>query len=331
MDSDSQNQFMKILVSEISYNKASDTFEAINQEQDAFTFEPAAEAEDVLAEQIKAEGVKGFIADIFPYTGALYDAMPEGSVISRYGVGHDSIDKEKATAAGITVCNTPGVLDNAVAEHAVWMMGALARKLGPNSQFMVAGKWMPQPGIEVEGRKVAILGSGRIGQRLARKLGVGLGMHVIAMDVREDFVIEPDSGIAEYTTDITEAVSDADFVITLLPVLESTKHIVNADFLTKMKPGSFFINSARGALVDESALFDALNGHLAGAALDVFEAEPYVPVDPAKDIRTLANVFLTPHIGSNTTESNRAMGRTAAENIMTFLATGTCTNIVAKP
>ncbi|MGJ8632656.1 MAG: NAD(P)-dependent oxidoreductase [Luteolibacter sp.] len=323
---------MKILVSEISYNKASDTFEAINSEQSDFVFEPVAEKEDFLAERIKAEGTMGFIADIYPYTGELYEAMPEGAVISRYGVGHDSIDKEKATAAGITVCNTPGVLDNAVAEHAVWMLGALARKLGTNFQFMVAGKWAPQPGIEVAGRKVAILGSGRIGQRLARKLGIGLGMHVIAMDVRDDFTIEPDSGIAEYTTSLVDAISDADFVITLLPVLESTKRIVNSDFLSGMKQGAFFINSARGALVDESALFDALtNGHLAGAALDVFEAEPYVPVDPAKDIRTLPNIFLTPHIGSNTTESNRAMARTAANNIMTFLKTGSCENIVAKP
>ncbi|MEP2776449.1 MAG: NAD(P)-dependent oxidoreductase [Luteolibacter sp.] len=323
---------MKILVSEISYNKAKATFESINGSQSEFTFEPSAEEESVLAERIKAEGIRGFIADIFPYTGALYEAMPEGSVISRYGVGHDSIDKAKATAAGITVCNTPGVLDNAVAEHAVWMIGSLARKLGSNFSSTMAGQWAPNPGIEVEGRKIAILGSGRIGQRLARKLGIGLGMHVIAMDVIEDFAIKPCSGIAEYTTSIEDAVADADFVITLLPVLESTKRIVNAGLISKMKAGAFFINSARGALVDEVALYDALvSGHLVGAALDVFEAEPYVPVDATKDLRSLSNVFLTPHIGSNTAESNHAMASTAADNIMTFLKTGTCVNIVAKP
>lgn len=323
---------MKILVSEISYGKAASTFESINTSQSDFVFEPTPEAEDVLAARIEAEGIRGFIADIYPYTGALYKAMPAGSVISRYGVGHDSIDKEQAVAAGITVCNTPGVLDNAVAEHAIWMMGSLARRLGDNYSTTMAGEWKPNPGVEVAKRKIAILGCGRIGQLLAKKLGLGLDMHVIAMDVREDFEIQPDSGIAEYTTDIEAAVADVDFVITLLPVLESTRRIVNASLIQKMRPGTCYINSARGALVDEVALYDALeSGHLAAAALDVFEVEPYVPAEAGKDLRTLKNVFLTPHIGSNTAESNAAMAGTAAANIMSFLKDGKAVNVVAQP
>lgn len=319
----------KILVSEISYNKAKATFEAINASQKDFVFEGTPEEESVLSEKISAENIRGFIADIYPYKDALYEALGEGAVISRYGVGHDSIDKVKAKAAGVTVCNTPGVLDNAVAEHACWMIGSLARKLGPNYLSTMAGDWNPVPGVEVAGRKIAILGNGRIGQRLARKLGVGLDMEVTAMDVIPDFVPSPDSGISHYTTDINKAVSDVDFVITLLPVLDATKGIVNADLLGNMKKGSFFINSARGALVDEIALYDALaSGHLGGAALDVFQEEPYIPMDAKKDLRALDNVFLTPHIGSNTAESNHAMASTAAQNIMEFLTTGTCKNIV---
>lgn len=328
----SMRSMMNILVSEISYNKAKSTFEALNASQDEFTFLPSAEDEPTLSARIREEGIRGFIADIYPYTGELYEAMPEGSVISRYGVGHDSIDKDKAVANGITVCNTPGVLDNAVAEHAVWMLGALSRHVATADATTKAGKWEPQKGIEVAKRKVTILGCGRIGRNLARKLGVGLSMEVTGYDIMENPDFGADSGIAHYTTNMDEALADADFVITLLPVLESTKHIANAEFFGKMKAGARFINSARGALVDEKALYDALSsGHLGAAALDVFEVEPYQPQDPAKDLRTLSNILLTPHVGSNTDESNAAMASTAADNIMTFLKTGTCVNIVAKP
>lgn len=323
---------MNILVSEISYNKAQSTFEAINASQSDFTFLPSAEDEPTLSARVRNEQIKGFIADIYAYKDELYTAFPAGSVISRYGVGHDSLDKEKATANGITVCNTPGVLDNAVAEHATWMLGALARNVATSDASTKAKKWEPQKGIEVANRKVTILGCGRIGRALARKLGIGLSMIVTGYDIMENPNFGPDSGIANYTTDLTEAVTDADFVISLLPVLESTKHIANAEFFSKIKQGAHFINSARGALVDENALYDTLaNNHLTAAALDVFEVEPYTPQNPAKDLRTLPNILLTPHIGSNTAESNAAMASTAAENIMTFLKTGTCQNIVAKP
>lgn len=323
---------MNILVSEISFNKAKSTFEAINAAQSDFTFVPTAEDEPTLSARMREENIKGFIADIYPYKDELYTSMADGAVISRYGVGHDSIDKDKATANGITVCNTPGVLDNAVAEHATWMLGSLARHVHTVHATTTANQWAPVKGIEVANRKVTILGCGRIGRALARKLGIGLNMIVTGYDIMENPDFGTDSGFAGYTTDLTQALADADFVIALLPVLESTKHIANAAFFANMKPGARFINSARGALVDENALYDALeSGHLAAAALDVFEVEPYAPRNPAKDLRTLSNILVTPHVGSNTDESNAAMAATAADNIMTFLRTGTCTNIVAKP
>lgn len=324
---------MQILVSEISFNKAKDTFEHLNKSQNEFTFTPTPEDEPTLAARVRSENIRGFIADIHPYRDELYAAFPPGSVISRYGVGHDSIDKQKATQNGITVCNTPGVLDNAVAEHAVWMLGALARNIHTSDHSTKDGKWLPRKGIEVANRKVSILGCGRIGRALARKLGLGLDMQVTGYDILESPDFGTNSGFAHYTTDLEHALADADFVITLLPVLDSTRHIANADFFAKMKPGAHFINSARGALVDENALYDSIaNYHLTAAALDVFENEPYTPQDLAKDLRKLGDkVLLTPHIGSNTAESNAAMASTAAENIMNFLKTGTCANIVAKP
>ncbi len=322
----------RILVSEVSYQKARSTFESINDSQSDFVFQPAAEDEASLSALVASEGIRGFIADLEPYQGPLYTALGNGGVISRYGVGHDSIDKDAARAAGVTVCNTPGVLDNAVAEHAVWMLGALARPLAQGNESTHAGNWKPAQGIEIRGRKVTVLGCGRIGRALCRKLGIGLEMELTGYDIMQSPDFGENSGIAHYTTDLDEAISDADFVICLLPVLEATKHIANAEFFSKMKPGARFINSARGALVDENALFDALNsGHLSAAALDVFEAEPYQPQSAEKDLRSLPQLIMTPHIGSNTEESNAGMASTAAQNIMTVLTKGAdaCPNVVS--
>lgn len=319
-----------IFVSEISYGKARATFERISAESD-FHFIPVAEDETSLAVAIREQQVRGFIADIHPYTGELYQALPQGGVIARFGVGHDSVDKHQATSNGLWVANTPGVLDNAVAEHAVWMVGALARQVHHAHGSTVAGQWKPATGIEVRGRKITILGCGRIGRALSAKLHHGMGMRVTGYDIMENPDFSAADGIDHYTTSLDEALMDADFVLTLLPVLKSTQHIANATFFEKMKPGARFINSARGALVCEDDLFDALqSGQLAAAALDVFEAEPYRPQDAAKDLRTLSNILLTPHIGSNTEESNAGMAEHATRNVIQILSEGpeACPNIV---
>lgn len=321
-----------VFVSETSFAKARAAFEDINTSQVGFLFEPAPDEEKLLAGLVRKHGVQGFIADLSPYKGPLYDALGRGGVISRYGVGHDSIDKARAKKAGVTVCNTPGVLDNAVAEHAVWMLGALARPVATAYGEMHHGEWCPAQGIEVRGRHVTILGCGRIGRALARKLGIGLDMIVTGYDILESPHFGEDSGISRYTNSLDKAIAAAEFVICLLPVLDATRHIANGEFFAKMKPGARFINSARGALVDEPDLYDALvSGHLSGAALDVFEREPYQPIDSAKDLRSLPQVILTPHIGSNTEESNAAMARTAAENVITCLTKGpkACPNRVS--
>ncbi|MBK1882630.1 hypothetical protein JIN85_09395 [Luteolibacter pohnpeiensis] len=322
----------KVYVSEISYAKASQTFQKL-EEETGFQFIPVAEDEPSLSKAIRENHIKAFIADIHPYTSELYESLPSGGIIARYGVGHDSVDKALATQNGIFVANTPGVLDNAVAEHAVWMIGALARHLHHAHQTTTAGQWAPKGGIEVKGRKISILGCGRIGRTLARKLHFGLDMDVTGYDVVDNSTNNAADGISRLTTSLDEALADADFVITLLPVLESTKHIANAAFFSKMKRGAYFINSARGALVCENDLFDALtSGQLGAAALDVFEAEPYRPQSPEKDLRTLPNILMTPHIGSNTVESNAAMARTAATNVIQILTEGpdACPNIVNR-
>lgn len=319
-----------VFVSEISYAKAQATFERLSSDS-GFEFIPFAEDEPSLSAAVSKQGVRAFIADIHPYTGELYQALPQGGVIARFGVGHDSVDKEQASANGIWVTNTPGVLDNAVAEHAVWMIGCLARQVHHAYGSTAAGDWKPATGIEVRGRKISILGCGRIGRNLSAKLHHGMGMRVTGYDIMEDPAFTHKDGIDHYTTSLDEALADADFVLTLLPVLDSTKHIANAAFFEKMKPGARFINSARGALVYENDLYDALHsGHLAAAALDVFEAEPYQPQDSTKDLRSLPNILLTPHIGSNTEESNAGMAEHAARNVIQILTEGreACPNIV---
>ncbi|MFD2159362.1 NAD(P)-dependent oxidoreductase [Rubritalea tangerina] len=326
---------MTIYVSEISYHKAQSTFERLSAETD-YTFTPVAEEENALASAISNNGIKAFIADIFPYNGALYDALPAGGIIARYGVGHDSIDKTLASSKGIHVANTPGVLDNAVAEHACWMIGASARHLHSAHASTTSGHWQPKGGVELRGRKVAILGFGRIGQNLCQKLSFGFGMQVTGVDILPEDQFAPlkeSVGFSHYTTDRDAALAEADFVVLLMAVVPATKHIANADFFQKMKSSAVLVNSARGALVCENDLYDALEQkHIAAAALDVFEAEPYSPQSPDKDLRTLPNILMTPHIGSNTEESNAAMAATAAQNCITILEQGpdACPNIVNR-
>ena len=324
-----------IYVSEISYNKAESTFLRVASET-GYKFQAVNEEEANLAQAIIDNDFKAFIADIYPYTGELYEALPEGGIIARYGVGHDSVDKEKASANGIHVANTPGVLDNAVAEHACWMIGGISRHVHTAHPSTTAGKWEPQGGVELRGRKVAILGFGRIGQNLCQKLSLGFGMEVTGVDIVDESLFadkKAEIGYANYTTDRDAAIADADYVVLLMAVVPQTKHIANADFFKKMKPSAVLVNSARGALVKENDLYDALqSGEIAGAALDVFEVEPYEPQAEGKDLRTLGNVLLTPHVGSNTAESNAAMAATAAKNIITILEQGpdACENIVNR-
>lgn len=333
-----------IFVSEISYRKGQAAFEELGA-VNGFNFVPVEEEEEALANRIREAGVRGFIADIHAYKGALYDALPSGGVIARFGVGHDSVDKEKATAKGIWVTNTPGVLDNAVAEYAVWLLGSLARRVPFLYASTAAGRWEPRAGCEVAGRTLTIVGFGRIGQMLCRKAALGLGMRVIGCDLDspENFAsrmgrpltdLQQEIGFAEYTNDRARALAEADFVSLHVASVPATRHLANADFFAAMKPGACVLNTARGAILDENALYDALaSGHLGGAALDVFEREPYAPDFADKDLRTQAGCLMTPHVGSNTAETNRAMALTAGQTVIRLLTDGSDSvqNIVNRP
>ena len=308
-----------VLVTQLEYDKAKAVFDAAESTH-ALRCLPAPRDEAALAEAVRQHEAAAVILGVDPYADALYDALPTGGVITRFGVGHDGVDKAKATAARLLVANTPGVLDNAAAEHTIWLIGALARHIPAMHTRLVGGTWQATMGQEVQGKTLAVLGLGGIGTRVAAMASLGLGMAIIGL-CRRPLAQRPDLqhlDFALFTSDLPEAVADADFVTLHLPAIPATRHICNADFFASVKTGARFINTSRGSLVDERALFDALaSGHLAAAALDVFDHEPYVPVDPAADLRTLDNVVLTPHAASTTVEAcvkvaNRSLANVAA-------------------
>jgi phosphoglycerate dehydrogenase-like enzyme len=236
--------------------------------------------EQQLADAIRHAGASAAIVGVQPYRDALYAALPRGGVIARFGVGHDGVDKARATRAGILCTNTPGVLEPSVAELTMLLILAAARHLPEVAGPMANGAWRPRTGGEIRGKSLAVIGRGRIG------------------------------------TAVMQAARDADFVSLHLPANADTHHFLNRERLEAMSPHAWVINTARGSVVDENALYDALAaGRIAGAALDVFETEPYQPVDPARDLRTLPNVILTPHIGSNTVDANARMAARALRNV----------------
>jgi phosphoglycerate dehydrogenase-like enzyme len=285
---------------------------------------PVPPDEEAMLAAIATSGSRHVIVGSVAYSPRLYEALGRGGVLARYGVGYDSVDKAAATRAGVRCTNTPDVLQQSVAELTLLLIGAAARHLPAMTTTMVAGQWSPREGTELEGRTLALIGCGAIGRAVARIASAGFGMRVIGYSRRAP---DPGSELAgsphfqSVTDDFGTAVRDADFVSLHIPGGPANSHFVNRDRLALMPPRSWLINTARGSVVDEAAMYDALAaGQLRGAALDVFEREPYVPIDPARDLRTLPQVLLLPHVGSNTAEANRRMAARALRNIELALA-----------
>jgi D-3-phosphoglycerate dehydrogenase len=248
-------------------------------------------------------------------------------VIGRAGVGVDNVDVEAATRRGIVVANAPESTVVSAAEHAVGLLVALARHIPQAHASLKQGRWERSTygGIELEGKTLGVLGFGRIGQQVARR-AVGLGMDVVAHDpfVAKDRYRELGVTRAESADDVLAA---ADFLTLHLPLSEDTRNCIDADALAKMRPGAHLINAARGELVDEDALLDALrSGHLAGAALDVFSAEPY-----SGPLLELDSVVVTPHLAASTEEAQDRAGVIVAEQVAAALVGGLVANAVNIP
>jgi phosphoglycerate dehydrogenase-like enzyme len=275
--------------------------------------------EDSLSDAVERSGARYVVIGSVPYRGRLYSTLPRGGVLARYGVGHDSVDKIKATRAGLHCTNTPDVLQQSVAELTMLLIAAAARHFQVVSAAMVNGSWNPRQGIELEGKTLAIIGCGAIGRAVARIASAGFGMRVFGYSRRAARLAD---GLAmgEYfagiSSDFGAVVRDADFVSLHIPGNPENARFISAARLSLFPPRAWLVNTARGAVVDEAALYDAIaEQRLAGAALDVFEREPYQPVDSARDLRKLSQVILLPHVGSNTAEANRRMAERALRNI----------------
>ena len=301
-----------VLVTEPEYGKGEACFSAA-VDLDCVR---APESEEELAAAIRDAHARYVIVGNRKYSGALYEALPAGGVIARLGVGHDGIDKARATAARLFCTNTPGVLDQSVAEHAMLLIAAAARQLLPALASMTTGAWTAPAGRDLFGKRLAVVGCGGIGRAVGRIAAVGYGMHVVGC-TRPN--APPPAAIDHFeavTNDFVEAARGADFVSLHMPAKPENIGFINRDRLAQMDKRSWLINTARGAVVDEAALFESLTSRrIAGAALDVFVCEPYVPAAGSGDLRSLANVVLTPHVGSNTVESNRRMAERALTNI----------------
>jgi lactate dehydrogenase-like 2-hydroxyacid dehydrogenase len=243
-------------------------------------------------------------------------------VVANFGVGFNNIDVQAAKARGIAVSNTPDVLTDATADIAMTLLLMVARRTGEGERHVRAGAWTGwRPthmlGRMVSGKTLGLIGMGRIARAVAKRAHHGFGMRVIYTD---PFPPPPEVARelgAEGRATIEDVLAESDFVSLHCPATPETRHLMNADRLRRMKPGAYLINSARGDVVDEAALVEALRaGHLAGAGLDVFEREPQVTAG----LLAMENVVLLPHLGSATEETRVAMGLRALENLRLFFS-----------
>ncbi len=258
---------------------------------------------------------------------ALMQHAPKLRVIGRAGVGVDNIDADAATRRGVVVMNTPGANAVAVAELTIGLMLALARKLPAANTSMHAGKWEKKnlQGSELRGKTLGILGLGRIGLEVARRAR-GFGLEIVGSDPFVSTAVARENGIRLATNE--ELFAEADYLTLHVGLTPQTANIINAKTLATMKKDVRIINCARGELVDDAALADALkNGRVGGAALDVFTVEP--PKD--SPYAQLDNVILTPHVAGSTAEAQEAVGVQIAMQVREYLKLGVVQNAVNLP
>ena len=249
--------------------------------------------------------------------------------VGRAGVGVDNVDVDAATQRGIVVMNTPGGNTISTAEHAFSLLVSVARKIPQADASVKCGKWDRKSfqGVELNGKTLAILGMGRIGTEVAKR-ALAFGMRVLAYD---PYLSEARAKTlqVELVENLEDALPEADFVTMHMPLTDETKHMLNAPRLAKLKKGARIVNCARGGLIDEKALAEALaSGHVAGAAIDVFEQEPPTEDNP---LRNAPNIVFTPHLGASTAEAQESVGIEIAHTIRAALLDGTINNAVNAP
>jgi glyoxylate reductase len=251
-----------------------------------------------------ADGVLAHLGDRID-DAFLERAAPGLKVVANFAVGHDNVDLEACRRRGIVVTNTPDVLTRAVAEHALALILAVAKRIVAGDRQVRSGAWQgwsvnPLQTVELAGKTLGIVGLGRTGSTLARVAGDALAMRVIS----------------SRPLPLDALLRDADVVSLHVPLNDETRHLIGARELALMKRDAILVNVSRGPVIDEAALVEALRaGTIGGAGLDVLEHEP----EPAPGLVELENVVLTPHVASATGETRAAMARLAAENVIAVL------------
>jgi D-3-phosphoglycerate dehydrogenase len=249
-------------------------------------------------------------------TKELIDNATKCKIIARVGVGLDNIDEDAAKAKKIRVINAVEGAMTAVSELVLGLMLALARQIPLADRELRDGKWLKKEliGTELKGKYLGIVGLGNIGKRLGR-LAKGLNMNIIGYDVIPiDEAFSKEVGLMK--ADLGTLLSSSDYISLHVPLLDSTYHLINAEKLATMKKTAKIINTSRGGVIDEEALYDALKkGNLGGAALDVFETEPAI----GNKLATLPNIICTPHIGAQTKEAQSLAANIIAEKIIQIL------------
>jgi D-3-phosphoglycerate dehydrogenase len=258
------------------------------------------------------KGVSASLAGSEPYTRKVLEANPQLRVIARAGVGYDAVDLAAATERGIAVCITPGTNQDAVAEHAFALMLALVKNLVPQHHGTVAGRWPRQSNLPLRGRTLGIAGLGRIGKAVAER-GAVFKMPLLAYEPYpdQDFVRRYNVTLVPFE----RLLAESDFLSLHLPLTAESKHLIRKESLARMKPTAFLVNTARGGLVCEADLYEALRaGRLAGAGLDVFEQEP----PGASPLFGMEQVVVTPHAAGVDVQSRDDMALSAAQAIVSL-------------
>ena len=320
-----------ILVTQAEFDKASSVFTSAA----GLECRPAPSDEAALAAAVRATGCRAVVLGVAPYRDALYDALAEnsagqGALLVRFGFGTDGINKPYAKAKGLTLVNTPVDIQTSVAELTLFLIGSLMRRIPRLDATVRGGGFTPIRGRELCGQIALIIGGGKIGLKVARMLHLGFGVRTLICDAaaEPDWLVRTGQtrdalretfGIEAYAQSVEALLPRADLVTIHLPLTPETRNLIGAKQLAQMRRGSVLVNVGRGGIVEEAALYDALaSGHLAGAATDVFVNEPYVPVEPGKDLRTLPNIVFTPHCGSDTFEANARMAASAVAQSAAF-------------
>ncbi len=261
-------------------------------------------------------------------TKRVIEAAPKLRVVGRAGVGVDNVDVETATQRGIVVMNTPGGNTISTAELTFSMLMALARKIPQAHGSMKAGEWNRKEfqGVELYNKTLGVLGMGRIGSEVARR-AIAFGMRVLAYDPY--LSLSRAKALQVELVELDDIYARADFITVHMPMSDETRGMINAAAFAKMKKGVRVLNCARGGIIQEQDLYDAIkSGHVAGAALDVYETEPLPKEFPLRD---LPQVIMTPHLGASTEEAQENVGIEVAEAITDYLVHGAVRNAVNLP